>query len=695
MNNIGCAVLVNVVLVTVVLCCSSFAQDLSPLKQYHVWLPMTGFNDAQLDDALKAGYDTVMLKIAPPLTADETAVDFSSSDRLLERVTARGMNAIIVILGWAGLGSGRFWDTDESGQKIANQLDPFWNEAVERVEWYYRTVIQHYAKNPRVVAFVPTWGIYGEAGFTSFTAGYSPHALARFNEWRSMHGLPPLGSLPSRSAGPNTEFNRFIRFRFEYVERVFDRMVGRLKTHAQGRPVGMWQEMYPVIGYMWNMVELPSADFALYEAGLTYQACHHPEKSLAETMGFRYRCKSAADYRDYYLPLVARRRGEGGRFMGCQLTNDYAKNYGWSEDFARSIGFDRWEDEFGPYLKQLMDSPLETPKRDVLLVYPTYAASALSDSPVHFADTLIIEVLLRMFGVQFVRCGTPRLDKMQVEEMNRFKLILIPESDYLLSATYRKLARTKAKVVFTGCFGQALDGDQLPIGGSRDVAGLTAEYGMRPAGQVRINFECMLTLSLADILTNLQVHLPEDESFRFTNVGSNTQTVLLCGDWPLVTLHSIVTEGKQKEFLFIHGHVFASACWNPNRKPPDLAGSTDPSANEVDLWGPYDSAHPQNAFTTALMKNVLAWAEVDYRVPNPLPRTVCPYLGDHMEQVSISANIVYNNTASPQQIKVRLPFKPAGYEWKKVGDLYEATVTVPPFSYLSLRWENSAAQPSR
>lgn len=669
------------------------AQDMCPLKPYHVWLPMTGFTDAQIEDARAAGYNTVMLKIAPPLSANETAVDFRETDELIRRVTTKGMNVIVVILGWAGLGSGRFWDTEESGARIMNRLDPFWYEATDRMEWYYRTIIEHYARNARVVAFVPTWGIYGEAGFTSFNAGRSCHALARFNEWRAEQGLPPVATLPTRSAGPNTEFNRFIRFRFEYVERLFDRMISALKRYAHGKPVGIWQEMYPVLGYLWNMVEVPSADFALYEAGLVYQACHHPEKSLAETMGFRYRCKSAREYIDYYLPLLARRRGEGGRFMGCQLTNDYAKNYGWTEEFAKSIGFDRWEDEFGPHLKKLLDEPLESPERDVLLVYPTYSAAALSDSPVHFADTLIIEVLLRMYGVQFVRCGTPRLDKMSVEEMNKFKLIIVPESDYILSSTYKKLLASRAKIVFTGCFGQALDGEQVPIGGARDVAGTAVEYIMRPSGPVIVNRSHILTRELREIAKQLNMSLPEDESFELIHATKRWQTLLRCGRSALVTLASSGSVNPEEKTVLVHGHLFASACWNPQRKPPNLTGSKDPSANEVDLWGPYDSAHPQNQFTTAFVKNLLDWAGVDYRVPDPKPRTVCPYLGDHMEQVSISANLVYNNTASTQEITVRLPFKPARISSHPInGGWYELTLSVPPFSCKVIHPETNATE---
>ena len=289
---------------------------------------MTGVTDAQLDDARQAGYDTVMLKVYPQVSA-ENKIDFTSTDALIKRATDRGLKVILPILGWVGLGEGRFWDTDESGAKIPNQLDPFWPEAMRQVEWYYREVIDRYKTNPRVAAFAPTWGIYGEAGFTSFTAGRSPHALARFNEWlehasaqEAVRSIGALDKLPTRQSGPNTEFNRFIRFRYLYMEQQFDGMIRRLKRDAGKIPVGMWQEMYPVIGYLWTLVEVPSADFALYESCLAFQSLHHPEKCLAETMGLRYRCKSATDYRNYYLPLLARKRGEGQRFMGCQLSDD-------------------------------------------------------------------------------------------------------------------------------------------------------------------------------------------------------------------------------------------------------------------------------------------------------------------------------------------------------------------------------------
>ncbi len=654
-----------------------FGQDAFPIPNSHVWLPMTGWNDQQMEEARAAGYDTVMFKAHPPVSADGKSIDFAATDLGVQKAKSKGLRVILAILGWVGLGDGQFWDTDESGAKIPNRLDPFWPEAMQRVEWYYSQVIDHYKTDPNVVGFAPTWGIYGEAGFTSFTAGRSPRALARFNEWRAKEGLPALEALPTRKDGPNTEFNRFIRFRFLYIEERFDAMITRLKERSGGAPVGMWQELYPVIGYLWNMVEVPSAQFALYESAFPFQTSHHPESTLGETMGFRYRCGSPKDYRDYYLPLLARKRGEGQRFMGCQLTNDYAKNYGWTEEYAREIGFDRFEDEFCPHLKKLLDTPLEAPNRDVLLVFPSYAAAALTDSPVHYADAAIIDVILRMYGCQIARYGSPRLDKMSIADMDRFRLIIVPDAAFILRSTYERLKRTKATVLFTGCFGQAMDAVQTPFGQSREVDGARVSYAERPAGGVSVTSDGAITKGLSSLLKRMPVELPPDESFRWESDPPDVTTLLKCGDWPLVSCRG--------NMLFVHGHAWASACYNPKRVAPELAGSKDSSANEVDMWGPYDSADPRNEFGYALMREILKQAGVDYRVIAPKPRTLVPYLGDHMEQASVSANIVYNNTARPQRLKIRVPFEPDGYKSRFVNGRYQVEVPIPPFSYVALR----------
>jgi hypothetical protein len=654
----------------------STAQDLSPLRPHHVWLPMTGVTNEQIERARRAGYDTLMLKISPRPSPDGAAIDFAATDELVVRATRRGMKVIPAILGWAGLGHGAFWDTNQDGSRIPDRLDPFWPAAMARLEWYFAQTIEHYRANTAVVAFAPTWGIYGKGGFTSFTAGRSPHALARFNEWLKSEDLHPVEAIPTRQAGPSTDYNRFIRFRYLYVEERFDEMIARLKPRAGGRPVGMWQELYPIVGYLYNLVEVPSADFALYESCFPFQTSHHPEKTLAETMGFRYRCTSADEYRDYYLPLLARKRGEGQRFMGCQLGNDYAvRNYGWTPAQAEERAFDRWEDEFGPQLKKLLDAPLESPDRDVLLVFPTYAAAALSDGPTHSVDVMTIDVLLRSFGCQMIRVGSPRFDKLTVGEMDRFGLIVVPCADYLVPETYERLKQTRATVLFTGCFARSWDAAYLPFGQTRELDGMRLRYHPRPPGRMEFAADHPLTRGVRGV----SIPLPQDDGFTFETAAWSVQTLARCDP------HAIVSVARRGRFVFVHGHLFAGLAHDPSRKPPvNLCGSKDGSANEIDLWGPYSATSPHNVVGEILMKNILDHAGVDYRVPKPKPRTLVPYLGDHMEPASISANIVYNNTAQPQRLTVRLPYEPKGYKTRRVGDRYETDVTVSAFSYVAL-----------
>jgi hypothetical protein len=56
-----------------------------------------------------------------------------------------------------------------------------------------------------------------------------------------------------------------------------------------------------------------------------------------------------------------------------------------------------------------------------------------------------------------------------------------------------------------------------------------------------------------------------------------------------------------------------------------------------------------------------------------------------MEQISISANIVYNNTSRTQSIVVRTPYAPRGFVSRKTNDRWETRVKVPAFSYTALQ----------
>ncbi len=660
--------------------CSLCAEVSGPLERRLVWLPMTGCTEEQMAEAARAGYDTVLWKVYPRVLPDGQGLDFAAIDQRISEARTHHLRTILAIVGESALDRGEYFDADEQGRPLPGHLDPFLPEAMTRLEWAFARIIDRYAHDPEVVAFAPTWGIYGEGGFRLPTSGRSPHALARFNEWRRANGWPHLNMVPSRSDGPNTEYNRFIRFRYLYMQEQWDAMIRRLKALAGDKPVGTWQELYPVIGYLYNMVAVPSADFALYESCFPFQTTHDPVKTLAETMGFRYRCDSAESYRDYYLPLLARKRGEGQHFIGCQLSNSYAeKNYHWPPEKAARVGFDQWEDRFAPYLRDLHDISVEAVQRDVLLVFPTYAAAALSDGPVHSVDTMTLDVLLRMFGCQMARCGSPALDNMTVEQMNVFRLIVVPCSAYLLSETLNKLAVCEATVLFTGCFGQSLQAEYTPWGGEREVHGRRLRYVRRPAGTLDLAVNHALTARL----DRRSASLPEDEIFEYVQVPDGVRVCLRCGGYP------VLSTARQDRFIFIHGHVFAGLAFDPERKPPSFGrGSADPSANEVDMWGPYSSQKPENIIGQELMKNILDHARVKYRVLDPRPRTLTCYLGDHMEQASLCANIAYNNTDVSQSLRVRLPYRPQQWPSTPIAGGFHATVTVPPFNYIVLKAEN-------
>ncbi len=669
----------------------AFAQDLSPLRDHHVWLPMTGFTAAQVDEALAAGYDTMLAKLSPPLAGDGQSLAPEPPAPALARANQRGMKLIIAILGWRGLSPEKFCDVEEDGTKLPGRLDPFDPQAVQQYERYCGLVIEHYASRPDVVAFAPTWGIYGEAGFTSWNAGRSPHALARFNAWLIAQRLPAVDRLPDRRSGPNTAFNRFVRFRYLYLEQQFDAIVRRLKARANGRPVGTWQELYPVVGYLWTMVRVPSADFALYESCFPFQTSHDPQRTLAEAMGFRYRCASAEQFRDYELPLLARKRGEGQRFMGCQLTNDYAvRQYAWSPEKAAQARFDAWEDEFARPLRKLLSEPLESPHRDVLLVFPTYAAATLTDRPCHGIDAMLIDVTLRQFGCQMVRIASPGLDRLTVAQMNAYKLIVVPAAAYLLAETLDHLEQTTATVLFTGCFGQALDGEYQPFGGARRIAHQRLRYELRPPETLSITRDDELTAGLAERIRSAPVQLPEDESFAFDQAGASVRTLLSCGAAPVMSC------SHDRRTIFIHGALFAGLCYDPQRKPAtNVSGSKDASANEVDTWGPYSSSDPDNAVGLQLMRSILDRAGVDYRVVDPEPRGCVPYLGDNMEVAGMSANLVYNNTARERTLTVRLPYAPLDIPSRQQAGRYLARVTVPAFSYVALQPAQASAASTR
>ena len=75
------------------------AQDEFPLRDCHVWLPMTGVTEEDMDDAIEAGYDTLLLKLQPPLTPDGGDVDARFHADVIGQAREKGFKLILAVLG--------------------------------------------------------------------------------------------------------------------------------------------------------------------------------------------------------------------------------------------------------------------------------------------------------------------------------------------------------------------------------------------------------------------------------------------------------------------------------------------------------------------------------------------------------------------------------------------------------------------
>ncbi len=249
----------------------------------------------------------------------------------------------MAILGWVALPREEFWDTRENGEKIPGRLDPFWPEAMDRVEWYYRECFRRYRDRANVVAFVPTWGIYGEAGFTSFDAGRSGHARA-LQRMRQKRDLPLLRAHPTRSGGLNTDTNLCILFPLSMCSGVHGTR-RQAEAESGGRPVGMWQELYPVMvisGTWWkSRCGLRSRTSRLHRPDQPHPAQHTAE-TMASATGCSLRSSTATT-----ISRCLREAGRGAALHGMPAHERLPVQTTRVEERARRVEFDAGRTAFG------------------------------------------------------------------------------------------------------------------------------------------------------------------------------------------------------------------------------------------------------------------------------------------------------------------------------------------------------------
>jgi len=653
--------------------------DARPFRSRMIWMPMTGYTDEQLDDAVAAGYDTVFVKVHPTYAGPGRPIDFmAGGEDLVKKAQARGMKVITAWLLWTALEPGAFWLEKADGTREMGRIDPCWDAAMAQVRQFCEQMLDHYLGCGDVIAIAPTWGIYGEAGYAAFDGGYGPHALAKFNRWLVAHGEGQADRLPDGSDPYRHVL--FHRFRFEHNAAVWGELNGHLRRlEPNGLAIGAWQEIYNGHMYQLALNEVPGADFAVNEMCFPWGTTQDQARALGETMGLRYKCDRFEDYRDYYLPLLARRWAEGQQGIGCQLSNAYAeKTYAkWPEGKAAEVEFDLWEDRMAPVIARVRDTLVVPEPADVAYVQMTYPAACYPDVGHTVADINLYEIVLRMWGVSYDRIPVHRLTRLRASDLARYKLIILPGAWYLDEDVWRTLAACGANVLFTGGVFQAGLGRWVSDGESRTFDGLTFTYGKTPGGVPALTEHCpeAVARDLAEILDQGEISLPPDLGLADL---SGAEVLLRVGDKPLVA--------RRDRFFFITNRLLYACAHDPDRVIPNLSGSTDVSANEADPWGLASSSSPGNLFGETLLRNLIEQSGARVRIPEPLPRGFSRYLGDHVEPVNVTGNIVVNQDDLEHTLDVICSRPVLNVPCRPIGDHFVASVTVPPYDFVALHY---------
>ncbi|MBI5091020.1 MAG: hypothetical protein HZB26_01085 [Candidatus Hydrogenedentes bacterium] len=653
-----------------------------PFRSRMLWMPMTGYTDTQLDDAASAGYDTLFTKVAPPYAGPGVPLDFTEADGLIKKAQARGMKAVVGWLLWVGLPPGQFGLARADGSQIANQIDPCCDAAMAQVKAYAEQLLDHYMGCRDIIALTPTWGIYGEAGYTEFNSGYSLYALEKFNRWLVARGEAQVAKLPDASDAYH--WLLWHRFRFEYLPQVWGEFNGHLKRlEPNGVKIGAWQEIYN--GHMYDLAlsEAPGADFAINEMCFPWGMTYDQPKAIGETMGIRYKCNAYTDYKDYYLPLIARKWAEGQQAIGCQLSNSYAEeNYAWQSGTAARLEFDRWEDQFAPVIRRVRDTVVIDESADVAYVQMTYPAAIYPDAGNTVTDINLYEIVLRMYGVAYDRIPITRLSRLRAADLAKYKLIVFPGAWYLDDAMWLKLKASGANVLVTGGAMQAGDGGIIADGGVRSLDGLNLEYGKTAGGDPEIAPGCPESFSrdIAEFLRQTPVALPAD--IGISNLA-NAETLLSLGGRPWLA--------RSGAFHFISNRMLYACAYDPQRVIPKLSGSKDPSANEGDPWGLASSASPANRLGELILRNVVESSGATIRISDPLPRMSSPYLGDHVERINVTGNIAVNLDKEAHTVSIVCARPVTNFPCAADGTRWKAQVTIPAYDFVALTYDDAGA----
>ncbi|MEN8255705.1 MAG: hypothetical protein ABFR33_09575 [Verrucomicrobiota bacterium] len=530
--------------------------------------------------------------------------------------------------------------------------DPFDAEQVKKAYSEVEKVIRYHEKNnPRAVAYVLQWGMFGEGGF-EWGYKFSDKAKKAFND---AVGTPdePLPEGPAPGVPGSMRWIQWLEFRAKFLRQFRTEFLEHAKQFT-GKLVGTWCEVYPTDNYILNMGDAPGADFVFYDLSFGDVTCYQT-KAFGESHGEMEAFPTFEAWLDHELPLMAKAAGEGVVPMAFQFP--MRKGHAVDNIAGRKqYTVDKVEDEYslklGPYIRELIDAvDGKTRKPEVALVFHSFQAAALPGGgvpqfpgnntvdPLYSKSSKQIESSMHQMGIDI---EVIPYEWLEYHDLAKYKLVIVPDPMYLPAAHRANLEKAN-RVLYSGEYLLAHRDEASATGNYKDEFKATTldgelgkiSYFKNKAGIMKAKPSTLLMKGV-----EFKSDYPADQMFAFEKMPEDSKVLATVNGKP-----AIFTRNGGKA-IHVANRAFLHA-WH--------SGNADIEKGMFQF-----------------LKNILVGSGVTIRVASPMQvrgsakadrDTFCSY-GSY----GISGHIAWNATGSPIQItmadgqEITIP----KYGWTKV-----------------------------
>ena len=443
--------------------------------------------------------------------------------------------------------------------------DPFDKNMVKSGLSELKKVIEFHEKNnPRVLAYVIQWGMFGEGGF-EWEYNFTEKARNKFNTYMKTPGKK-LPKAPEPGMPGSLNYIKWLEFRSMTLTDFRREFISFAKT-LTNKLVGTWCEFYPVDNYVLNMGDAPGADFFFYDLSFGDMTTNQ-SIAFGESHGEMESYPTFDKWLKHELPLMAKAAGEGVTPIAFQFpmrkNHNEAENVVGKQQFSIVSINQEYSLKLGKHINELINATEYSDKKaEVILVYQSFQASALpvdSDNQIPGNNRIMplfsygvkqIESSLHQMGVNLKIIPYEWLGK---HDLSQYKLVIIPDPLYLNNNMRLNLSKAK-KVLYIGQYLVAHRNIKTEKGDffkgfsaqtEDDKLGLI-KYLRNSRGIIKIDNKNKLMKNI-DFSDNVY---PSDQVFQF-NDNPKKSTVL-------ASINNIPIIFTTKKSIYISNHLFNHA----------------------------------------------------------------------------------------------------------------------------------------